>query len=77
MRVSRHTSASLRLITAKKNYTPIFWISNSEMIIIEKILSENVDLQVTAGPLKSFWERRRWVKKKYTNMHKIMVTFLN
>ena len=54
MRVSRHTSASLRLITAKKNYTPIFWISNSEMIIIEKILSENVDLQVTAGPLKSF-----------------------
>ena len=57
MRVSRHTSASLRLIA--ENHTPIFWISNSEMIIIEKILSENVDLQVTAGPLKSFWERRR------------------
>ena len=40
MCVSTKTSASLRLITAKKNHTPIFWISNSEMIIIEKILSE-------------------------------------
>ena len=47
------------------------------MIIIEKILSEkcffffyyekkNVDLQFTAGPLKSFWGRKRERQKKNT-----------
>ena len=54
MCISTKTSAYLRLITAKTNHTPVFWINNSELSQKIFLMKTCVDLQVTAGPLKSF-----------------------
>ena len=54
MCISTKTSAYLHLITANTNYTQFFWINNSELSQKIFYVKTCVDLQVTAGPLKSF-----------------------